>query len=110
MNDGTTIFRLLKVPKYAKRTLATLCEQKSRALEEEVSRLREDWMEKERMIEGYKEELKRLRGELRAANERHRGNETTQGEGQGEGEGQGLSLTEAEKKDFETLWDWCGPR
>ena len=65
-------------------------------------------MEKERMIEGYKQELKRLRGELRAANERHRGNETTQGEGQGEG--QGLSLTKEEKKDFEFLWDWCGPR
>ena len=63
-------------------------------------------MEKERMIEGYKQELKRLKGELRAANEQHGGNQRTQGEGQG----QGLGLTEAEKKDFETLWDWYGPR
>ena len=106
MNNSTTIFRLLKVPKYAKRTLANLCEQKSQALEEEVNRLREEWMEKERMIEWYKQELKRLRGELRAANEQRGGNEPTQEEGQG----QSLSLTEAEKRDYETLWNCYGPR
>lgn len=117
MSANTTIFRLLKVPKYAKRTVAKVCEQKNTALEEEMGRLREDWMEKEREIEWLKRELERARGELEAVRGRERdsfshggyssygyGHGGMQGRGQERGQGQSKSLTESEKEEFEALW------
>lgn len=113
MNANTTIFRLLKVPKYAKRTLAKVCEQKNEALEEEMGRLKKDWMEQEREIEWLKRELKRARAELEAVKGRakdsfsHGGYSYDYGHGYGgmtQGQGQSKSLTESEKEEMEALW------
>lgn len=98
MSNNTTIFRLLKVPKYAKRTLATMCERKSQELEEEVSRLKRDWMDQEKEIEWLRRELGRVQAELRAAKDGEYG-ETMLGRGQSTG------LTEKEKEELAALWD-----
>ena len=99
MSNNTTIFRLLRVPKYAKRTVARMCERKNEALTEEVSRLKQDWMEQETEIERLKRELKRVKGELQAIKGRD-GDETAQGESKG--------WTRSEEEDFEALWACYG--
>lgn len=100
VSNNTTIFRLLKVPKYAKRTLATMCERKSQELEEEVARLKRDWMEQESEIEWLRRELGRVQGELRAAKDGGY-------EGLILGRGQSTRLTEKEreKEELAVLWD-----
>ena len=103
MSNNSTIFRLLKVPKYAKRTLATLAVRKNEELEAEMGRLKEDWMEQEREIEWLKEELERVMEELRMA----------KGEGDGDGDGgveqalggKEITLTEKEKEEMGALWE-----
>ena len=106
MSNNTSIFRLLKVPKYAKRTVAGLCERKSEALAEEVGRLKREWMEKEREIERLRRELGRVEGELKKKEE-------VEGEGGGYGygpmRGQGKSWSVEEEEDLETLWRCYGP-
>lgn len=98
MSNNTTIFRLLKVPKYAKRTLATMCERKSQELEEEVARLKEDWMEQEREIERLRKELRRAQEELKAVKDDEYGGSIF-------GRGQSKELTEKEKEELAALWD-----
>lgn len=117
MSANTTIFRLLKVPKYAERTVAKVCEQKNAALEDELNRLKEGWMEQEREIEWLRAELERARGDLQAVKGREKdsfdhsshsyGYSNGYGammQGQGSGQGQKESLTEKEKEDLEALW------
>ena len=100
MNNDTTIFRLLKVPKYAKRTLATMCEKKSEEMEKEMNELKRDWMEQEREIEWLRRELERVKGELRAARGGDGGCKATKGEG--------FTLTQKEADELSALWDACG--
>ena len=101
MSNETTIFRLLKVPKYAKRTVASMCERKSEALAQEVGRLKEDWMEQEREIEWWKRELRRAEEELRDIKER---------ESAAARNGGSYRLSREEEEDFETLWACYGRR
>ena len=102
MSNGTTIFRLLKVPKYAKRAVASMSAAKNAALVEEVGRLKEGWMEQEREIEGLRKELGRAEGELRALKEEEeeKGYKTVQGQSQ--------RLTREEEEEMEALWACFG--
>lgn len=100
MSNDTTIFRLLKVPKYAKRTLAAMCEKKSEEMEKEMNELKRDWMEQEREIEWLKWELERVKRELRAARGGNGGYKATKG--------QGVTLTQKEADELSALWDACG--
>lgn len=95
MSNNTTIFRLLKVPKYAKRVTASMCERKSRALEEEMGRLQKDWMEKEREIAWLRRELERVKGELRA-------------EKGGQVQWKGPRLSKKEADELDALWTCLG--
>ena len=97
MSNHTTAFRLLKVPKYAKRTLAAMCEKKSEEMEKEMNELKRDWMEQEREIEWLRGELERVKEELKAARGGYKATE-----------GQGLTLTEEEADELSALWDVCG--
>ena len=106
MSNGTTIFRLLKVPKYAKRAVASMSAAKNAALTEEVGRLKEGWMEQEREIEALRKELARAEGELRALKEEEEEKEeedrykTVQGQSQ--------RLTREEEEEMEALWACFG--
>ena len=94
-----------------------MCEQKNAALEDELNRLKEGWMEQEREIEWLRAELERARGDLQAVKGREKdsfdhsshsyGYSNGYGammQGQGSGQGQKESLTEKEKEDLEALW------
>ncbi|KAF6235525.1 hypothetical protein HO173_006208 [Letharia columbiana] len=105
MNNNTTIFRLLKVPKYAKRTVATMCEKKNETLMEELGRLKKDWMQQETEIEWLKKELERAKGELKAIKGRdskETGYETMHGWSKG--------LSRTDEEDLEALWACYGGR
>ena len=101
MSNNTTIFRLLKVPKYAKRTVATMCEKKNEVLMEDVSRLKKDWMQQEKEIEWLKKELEKAKGELKAIKG---------GDSYETMHGWSKSLTRSEEEDMEALWTCCGGR
>lgn len=77
-----------------------MCERKSQELEEEVARLKRDWMEQESEIEWLRRELGRVQGELRAAKDGGY-------EGLILGRGQSTRLTEKEreKEELAALWD-----
>lgn len=77
-----------------------MCERKSQELEEEVSRLKQDWMDQEKEIEWLRRELVRVQGELSAAKDG--GYEGTM---LGQGQGQSGDLTEKEKEELAALWD-----
>lgn len=94
MSDNTTIFRLLRVPKYAKRAVASMCEEKNAALMEEVSRLKKDWMEQEREIEWLRKELKRAYAEVKALKE-DEGYKT-------------MRMTRSEEEEMDALWACYG--
>ena len=96
MTNNTTIFRLLKVPKYAKRTAAKLCEQKNKALVEEVEHLKKGWMQQETEIERLRKELKRAKGELEAIKEKD-SHQTMYG--------QSVRRSRSEEEDLEALWE-----
>lgn len=101
MSNNTTIFRLLKVPKYAKRAVASMSAEKNAALMEEVGRLKKGWMEQEREIEGLRKELARAEGELKALKEEEeKGYKVVQGQSQ--------RLTREEEEEMEALWACFG--
>ena len=95
MTNNTTIFRLLKVPKYAKRTAAKLCERKNETLVEEINRLKKGWMQQEREIERLRKEVKGAKGELEAIKRRD-SHETMYGQSE--------RLSPSEEEDLEALW------
>ena len=105
MSNSTTIFRLLKVPKYAKRAVASMSAEKNAALMEEVGRLKEGWMEQEREIEGLRKELERAEGELRALKEEE---EEEEEKGYKTVQGQSQRLTREEEEEMEALWACFG--
>ena len=98
MSDNTTIFRLLKVPKYAKRTVATMCEKRSEALAEELANLKEDWMEQESEIERLKRELKKAKREVKAMKGKESG-------GYKGIYGWDNRLTKKEAEELEAVWE-----
>ena len=99
MSNDSTIFRLLKVPKYAKRTLATMCEKRNEEMEKEMNELKRDWMAQEREIEWLKWELDRVKEKLRDARAGNGGSKGTKG--------QGITLTQKETDELNALWDAC---
>lgn len=99
ISDETTMFRLLKVPKYAKRTVARMSEQKSQALMEELNRLSKDWVEQQREVEWLRRELWGAKGELKAMKEK---------DSYGTKRGVSPRMTRAEEEEMEALWACLG--
>ena len=101
-------FRLRKVPKYAKRALLTLYEEKNAALEDEANRLRRDWFEKECEIERLRGELKAVRGELKTVKRELERVVERDGDGVGgeQVQGQSTEMTREEVEELESFWMW----
>ena len=100
MSEHTTIFRLLKVPKYAKRTLASMCEKKSEELAKELADLKEHWMAQETEIERLRRELKKAKREVKAVKEKESG-------AYEEIYGLDTRLTKEEEEELEAIWESC---
>lgn len=79
---------------------------------DEVNRLKEDWMAKEREIEWLRRELERARGELEAVKGRDGFGAMMPGQEQVLGQvlGQSTTLTQSEKDDLEELWACYGEK
>ena len=99
MSNNTTAFRLLKVPKLAKRTLAAMCERKNEELMKEISELKEEWIVFVEAILKLNKELRRVKTEY---------NEYKKRDEYYTRPSHSKVVSRSEEADFEALWTCYG--